>query len=346
MGDIVINNFKGMVEAIQPRLIADKFCRECINSSLKSGAIVPLKSLVVDTSIPYDVIANPKSAYYWDVHGTKRLQLWDTLNSFIESPVANDTYDRIYYTGAGALRFLGSSDGTTMIDKELKIPTPDISACSASAGLSSDITIPGGITAVNTVGGIGFSGTPLTSPDGGINYGSPALVSIDNAGFVASADGLYYSCSVIHNYISSVRVRVYDYYGTTSLMLGSDSQGSISVNVGGIEVMLTASGALGTHCNPAIVKDYNAGNTAYDDYKTRLTYDTSGQNNVIKLDNGQGSTLDLKLDNFDVYSGPFSTLVYASGGVASGFTGSRFVGTKYEHHTTKRCYVLNFKIDE
>ena len=101
-----INRFKGIAPAVSPRLLAEGIGQIAENVDLESGRLVPIQNDLDDfdetTSVPNEVTlpnANKKSIFVYN-DTTWLTDFDDNLNiDLLDSPVINDAYDRIYFTG-------------------------------------------------------------------------------------------------------------------------------------------------------------------------------------------------------------------------------------------------------
>lgn len=101
---IKINTFGGEIPKISSRLLPDQQAVSAVNCDLSSGAIdaVPTDMLESDTADTY------KSIYKY-THIQESWLGWDGEVSVVKNPVADDVYNRIYYTGDGSpkMRYIG-----------------------------------------------------------------------------------------------------------------------------------------------------------------------------------------------------------------------------------------------
>jgi len=132
-----INRFKGIAPAVSPRLLAEGIGQTAENVDLESGRLVPildnLDGFSNTTSVPtsIDLDSGTKNSIF--VYNKER---W--LNNFanntdidlLDSPVINDGYDRIYFTGSTYPRMshntsiLGASSPYPTVDYRLGVPAP------------------------------------------------------------------------------------------------------------------------------------------------------------------------------------------------------------------------------
>tara|TARA_R100000329_G_scaffold35222_1_gene33070 strand:+ start:1791 stop:3848 length:2058 start_codon:yes stop_codon:yes gene_type:complete len=145
-----INRFKGIAPAVSPRLLAEGIGQTAENVDLESGRLVPIQNDDSDfdatTSVPNEVAlpnANKKSIFVYN-DTTWLTNFGDNLNiDLLDSPVINDAYDRIYFTGDTFPKYsfntsiTSGSGAKPDVVYRLGIPAPD-SALSVSVSGSAD----------------------------------------------------------------------------------------------------------------------------------------------------------------------------------------------------------------
>lgn len=102
MSRIRITNFAGVIPKVEPRNLPDNAAQVASNCWLSEANLQPIKAPSVIQSIP----AGQVRLFPWRRGGAKQLLTWDHDVHVVESPIADDQWDRIYYT-----------DGTTLHEK-------------------------------------------------------------------------------------------------------------------------------------------------------------------------------------------------------------------------------------
>lgn len=111
-------NFTGICPAVDPRLIRDDAAQIAHNCHLLSGKIIPLRKNDRVRSASSDVKSIYKHNRNWILLG------YDA--DFAESPVNEDKYKRLYYSGHsdGYLRMYGTFDGVNFSERRVFVPRP------------------------------------------------------------------------------------------------------------------------------------------------------------------------------------------------------------------------------
>lgn len=97
MAGFKLEGFKGLRPKISPRLLEPTEATVARNLQLDSGDIDPLKEAV---SVAALSLANSKSIYYYPNGSTPTWLSWQTDVDVARSPVEEDAYSRLYFTGA------------------------------------------------------------------------------------------------------------------------------------------------------------------------------------------------------------------------------------------------------
>ena len=98
MTQVILKNFTGMRPRIDDHLLPDNASIEANNSFLLSGALTPYSDRQLVKSL-----LNPgsESIYFYRYGSSPDWLEWDDQGiDVVESPIENEIYDRIYYTGA------------------------------------------------------------------------------------------------------------------------------------------------------------------------------------------------------------------------------------------------------
>ena len=126
MSNIVVNKFEGIAPRYNKRKLNNDNAQTAENCLLLSGSLVPLK----DTTDIQAVAAGTESVFLYN--GT--WLTWTTDVDVERSPVFEDAYDRIYYTGDGAPKVYG---GSPAFAYDLGLPkptnTPSVAAAAKTA---------------------------------------------------------------------------------------------------------------------------------------------------------------------------------------------------------------------
>lgn len=129
------SNFKGLFPAIDKRLLPDNYATEAENVDLREGVINRVRGR---QSTGIALVSSTQTLYLYnpDVNGGFWFQ-FDEDTDVAQSPVTNDTYDRVYYTQEnGKPRFTYNAIATAgngpypTGSRELGVPRPD--ACNAN----------------------------------------------------------------------------------------------------------------------------------------------------------------------------------------------------------------------
>lgn len=112
MAALVLKGFAGMRPMVDPRLLNDAEAQYAVNARLQSGALVPYKANgATQVSVGSVVAANIKRLY--PVLNNTKWMSWTTEVDVIESPILEDQYDRIYWSGDGAFPKYGPKSFVT-----------------------------------------------------------------------------------------------------------------------------------------------------------------------------------------------------------------------------------------
>jgi hypothetical protein len=88
-----INSFKGMSPITEPSKLAMEFAVKAVNCRFDSGSVEPYLGL---TNVSANLISNPATLFlYDDTHWFS----WSVDADVVDSPINDDAYQRVYYTG-------------------------------------------------------------------------------------------------------------------------------------------------------------------------------------------------------------------------------------------------------
>ena len=105
---LAVSTFKGQNNAFAPRLINTEQAQKASNCIVRNGNLTPRKGNSVVTPAP-TIANNAKTIFLYK--GTHWFS-WPKDVDVVDSPIAEDEYDRAYYTGDGVPRYTNSSIAT------------------------------------------------------------------------------------------------------------------------------------------------------------------------------------------------------------------------------------------
>jgi hypothetical protein len=196
--------FKGIAPQVSPRLLAEGFAQTAQNVELDSGRLVPIEA---DSASVFTLAsATKRSAWLYIDAAADVDKKWlqgtnNIYQDFMRGPIANDAYDRVYWTGdtypqfgLGATMIAGGS-GYPAASYRLGLPAPAAALSVSKSGTADATQIPNDVSYVYTyVDGVGAEGPP--SPPSAIvsitDTETVALSSIAAAPAVPNGVGSYY----------------------------------------------------------------------------------------------------------------------------------------------------------
>lgn len=149
MAGIRLQTFSGILPQLSPRLLPDQHATIAENAQFDSGRLAPLKSnLSINdhNNVSFFVPTQTKTIYrHRDRQGNGYWLAWNEVVHAAPSPIAEDPYDRLYWTGEGYPRMsLGSEVATSAspnydpsTSRRLGLPAP---ATAATVALTTDGT--------------------------------------------------------------------------------------------------------------------------------------------------------------------------------------------------------------
>lgn len=156
MTSIKIPTFGGLLPQVSPRLLPDTAATIATNARLDSGRLSAWRNPLVITdhnNATFSVPSNTKTIYkHRDRQGNGYWLIWNTEVNAVPSPIAEDPFDRLYWTGQTHPRM---SLGTEVASSSSPSYTP---STSRKLGIPAPATAP---TAALTTDGTGDS-TPLS----------------------------------------------------------------------------------------------------------------------------------------------------------------------------------------
>ena len=105
---LAVSTFKGQNNAFAPRLINTEQAQKATNCIVRNGNLMPRKGNSNVTPAP-TIANNAKTIFLYQ--GTHWFS-WPVDVDVVDSPIAEDEYDRAYYTGDGVPRYTNSSIAT------------------------------------------------------------------------------------------------------------------------------------------------------------------------------------------------------------------------------------------
>jgi hypothetical protein len=101
-----INSFKGMSPITEPSKLAKEFAVKAVNCRFDSGSVEPYLGLV---DVAANLQTNPSTLFlYDDTHWFS----WSVDADVVDSPINNDSYQRVYYTGESYPKMTGNDVST------------------------------------------------------------------------------------------------------------------------------------------------------------------------------------------------------------------------------------------
>ena len=111
-----LDKFGGLLPKLQPRQLPPGMAQTAENCDLRRGRLIPVREPLTVEALP-DALR--KSIYYWSA--AEKFLSWTTEVDVVRSPIAEDAFNRIYYTGDGAPKVRGLEDG---VDKTYTLGVP------------------------------------------------------------------------------------------------------------------------------------------------------------------------------------------------------------------------------
>lgn len=165
---ILIDKFNGVVPGVSPRLLTNEFAQTAENIEFESGVIDPI---YVDGASVHTLQGSTyRSIFYYD--DTYWLEWAEDGVSVVDSPLANDAYARLYWTGEDYPRvgtvdsMITGSSGYPAASYRLGVPYPEGAPGVAKSGTADDEEVPLEVSYVYTlVTSIGEEGPPSDPSD-------------------------------------------------------------------------------------------------------------------------------------------------------------------------------------
>ena len=205
-----IIQFKGIAPQVSSRLLADGFAQTAENVELDSGQLVPIEadSTNVLSGITPSTLqsVNKRSVFLYVDAAADADKKWlqgvdNKYQDFMRGPIANDAYDRVYWTGDTYPQFgisttmITGSSGYPAASYRLGLPAPTATIATSKSGSADATQIPNSVSYVYTyVDGVGAEGPP-SPPSTVITLTDNETVALSNiaaAPAVPNGVGAYY----------------------------------------------------------------------------------------------------------------------------------------------------------
>lgn len=248
---ISIPTFQGMNTALDKPLINITQSPTAKNCVVRRGKLEPLKSN--SFHVPPTLTANPKTVFLYD---DQFWFSWDDHIHAVNSPVAQDQYERVYFTGDGVPKYTNSSiaigaGAKPFASYELGLPAPNLPTITTITYYDQSADLTAGDTG---------AGYPIENASGFMN--------IDTA----DDETRFYVCTYISAYgeesqpsLASAAVELYYYKDTVTLNF-TDTSGFGNVNITRRRIYRTATGGETTEF--FLVDEQPVSTTTYLDNKT------------------------------------------------------------------------------
>lgn len=203
---IKLSNFSGIAPGVSPRLINEKFGQTAENIDFESGVLVPIDG---DSNVSGVTLQNSLRRSIYKYLDTYWLEWADDFVKAVKGPLANDTFNRLYWTGNDTVGYPMMGTQTSMITGSsgypaagyrLGVPAPESAPSVSKTGTADPDQIPNSVSYVYTLvtvyGEEGPPSAPSTSidltdtetvtvtmpaldvPSGNYNFGTGALKRI------------------------------------------------------------------------------------------------------------------------------------------------------------------------
>ncbi|WP_031431836.1 hypothetical protein [Methylomicrobium agile] len=346
---IKLEQFGGIAPKISAALLPGNMATIAKNLRVDSGALVPLKGTTQIATVP----STSKSIYRHETSpGVWEWLYWDAQDvNVVRNPIANDIYNRIYYTGDGAPKY-GFTDTESLVFSKgllLGVPRPSyppILSTSAAAGAPTSGTVASAIE---------FTAGPLTLT-GSATLGANSVTKTTDA-TNGQWDKQGYS---VQSYKSAcalrftLPVRAYgaiaglDGDPSTKATMASIDFGILSDNKGVISIYEAGKvkGSYGTHADTDVFEiEYRGAQILYKKNGDVLRESKTLIEREFYFDSslaGQGSAVENI--EFGAYSVPDVDPVFKAGGVTlngnADITGNRAEKTKGAAAWNRQAYTL------
>ena len=192
------NTFSGMIPKFSPFVLPDNNSENAVNCRFESGVLQPLYGLTQDVTLALTG-HNINAIHRWDVNNNAYWLRFTDKVDVIRSPIADDNYSRIYWSGdsrmGGALLYsytpavyTGGSEYPINYFK-LGIPAPTQKATTTLVGtLADDVSASARSYVYTYIGKLGEESAPSPPSDPLICPNEGATVNVNNVVIDTSAD--------------------------------------------------------------------------------------------------------------------------------------------------------------
>lgn len=137
---IDISAFNGAITATIPELLPDNFASNAVNAETINGSITPIKQLVANADVTTTALTNSIKRLLF--RGNSSLVVQGVNNErWVTSPLAQDDFDRVYWTSSNGVPMTSSYQGFGTTDYELGIAKPQTSITIDSTASSGDVVM-------------------------------------------------------------------------------------------------------------------------------------------------------------------------------------------------------------
>jgi hypothetical protein len=139
--------FDGIMPRLAPKLLPPNCAQTAQNIDLSSKRLSPWKVPLLSQAI----ITGQKTIYKWRRNSSFEWLNWDYDVDVVQSPIAEDQYERIYFTGYGSPKVIGW-DGSK-VQRDMALPTASAPTAAATNYLSDAQVATWGLIKYATQGG-------------------------------------------------------------------------------------------------------------------------------------------------------------------------------------------------
>jgi hypothetical protein len=129
---IDIHSFKSAVTALEPELIGDNYATNAVNVETIKGSIRPIKQSVIDTEIATTTLTDSITRLLFR-DGVNKLMQGANNERWLSSPLAQDDFDRIYYTSNATSPKTGSYATIESSSFDLGLDAPPVMSVTYAA---------------------------------------------------------------------------------------------------------------------------------------------------------------------------------------------------------------------
>ena len=193
------NTFSGMIPKFNPVVLPDNNAENAVNCRFESGVLQPLYGLTQDVTLALTG-HNINAIHRWDVNNNAYWLRFTDKVDVIRSPIADDAYSRIYWSGDSRLGgsliysytpavYTGGGEEYPINYYKLGIPAPTQKATTTLVGtLADDVSASARSYVYTYIGKLGEESSPSLPSDPLICPNEGAVVHVTNLTFDTSAD--------------------------------------------------------------------------------------------------------------------------------------------------------------